>query len=162
LERMKNLPEGADAGGIKPFKVPVDVTEEEFETVEETKSVIDEALDDPVSIEFEGEHINRIVEFISEYVGINIVVDTRVVRPPQDVLPGPTAANGAPTVGTPGTYGMVPRSTYGTAPAPMPMQMQMRPGGQSARRSDDDEDGPFSVGAMPMGATPATAYGPYG
>ena len=162
LERMKNLPEGADAGGIKPFKVPVDVTEEEFETVEETKSVIDEALDDPVSIEFEGEHINRIVEFISEYVGINIVVDTRVVRPPQDVLPAPTAVYGAPTVGTPGTYGMVPRSTYGTAPAPMPMQMQMRPGGQSARRSDDDEDGPFSVGAMPMGATPATAYGPYG
>lgn len=162
LERMKNLPDGADAGGIKPFKVPVDVTEEEFETVEETKSVIDEALDDPVSIEFEGEHINRIVEFISEYVGINIVVDTRVVRPPQDVLPAPTAVYGAPTVGTPGTYGMVPRSTYGTAPAPMPMQMQMRPGGQSARRSDDDEDGPFSVGAMPMGATPATAYGPYG
>ena len=40
------------------------------------------ALQSPVSIEFENEHVTNILGFISEYVGINIAVDYRVVKPP--------------------------------------------------------------------------------
>lgn len=129
MERLKNLPEGADAGGIKPFKVPVDVTEEALEVVEKTESEIEAALDDPVSIEFEGEHINRIVEFISEYVGINIVVDTRVVKPPQDAIPAPTAAYGTPTTGVPGTYGAVAPAFGAAAGTPAARRGALAAGG---------------------------------
>jgi beta-lactamase regulating signal transducer with metallopeptidase domain len=40
------------------------------------------ALNSPVHIEFRNEHISRILEFISEYVGADIVIDYRVVQPP--------------------------------------------------------------------------------
>ncbi|HQM48940.1 MAG TPA: tetratricopeptide repeat protein [Candidatus Hydrogenedentes bacterium] len=153
VERLKNLPEGADGGGIKPFKVPVDVTEEEPEVVETKASAIEDALDNPVSIEFEGEHIDRIIEFISEYVAINIVVDTRVVKPPQDTLPAPTTY-GAPTTGMPGTYGAVPY--YGAVQPPA-----ARGRGQTARRGDVETTTGLRGAISPTGVTAATApYGP--
>ncbi len=43
------------------------------------------ALRDPVSIEFEGEHVSRILEFLSAYVGVSIVVDSRAVPPAADM-----------------------------------------------------------------------------
>ena len=38
-------------------------------------------LDSPISLEFDKEHIGRICEFISDYLGLSIVLDSRVVRP---------------------------------------------------------------------------------
>ena len=63
IDRLKLRPEGMDDRGIKPYKIPVDVTDEEIIIVEEKKSEIETALDSPVSLEFEGEHINNIVYY---------------------------------------------------------------------------------------------------
>lgn len=41
------------------------------------------ALLDPVSIEFEGEHVVRILEFLAEYVDASIVIDARAVPSPE-------------------------------------------------------------------------------
>ena len=44
-----------------------------------------QALRKPVSIEFEDQPITRILEFVSAYVGVSIVLDSRAVPPPADV-----------------------------------------------------------------------------
>ncbi|MFA6245265.1 MAG: tetratricopeptide repeat protein, partial [Candidatus Hydrogenedentales bacterium] len=99
-EVSKQLPEGADAKGVKPPQISIPVEEEEYEKTE-VKSEIEIALDAPVSIEFQDEHINNIVEFVAEYVGINIMVDSRVVGAVK-ATPPPTTTTGAPTAGLPG------------------------------------------------------------
>ena len=85
-EKEKELPEGADAVGLKPPPISIPVEEEQTEK-QSVKSEIEKALDSPVSIEFQDEHINAIVGFIAEYVGINIMVDSRVVAPPKAAAP---------------------------------------------------------------------------
>jgi RNA polymerase sigma factor (sigma-70 family) len=45
------------------------------------KAATEKKLDKPVSIEFQGEHIGSILQFVSDYVGINAVLDQRVVVP---------------------------------------------------------------------------------
>lgn len=45
---------------------------------------IQKALESEISIEFEDEHITRILGFIAEYVGTNFVIDYRVVQPPSN------------------------------------------------------------------------------
>jgi len=40
---------------------------------------IAKALESPISIEFDGEHISNILRFLTEYTGINIALDNRVV-----------------------------------------------------------------------------------
>ncbi|GMW03810.1 MAG: hypothetical protein AMXMBFR84_49440 [Candidatus Hydrogenedentota bacterium] len=44
-----------------------------------------ELLDTPVNIEFEDEHIQNVLGFVGEYVDANFVVDTRAVRPSDEV-----------------------------------------------------------------------------
>ncbi|NUM56430.1 MAG: tetratricopeptide repeat protein, partial [Candidatus Hydrogenedentes bacterium] len=110
IEKRKNLPEGSDDIGIKepPLYVPV---EEETYREERELSVIEKALDAPVSIEFDNTHIGRIVEFVADFVSINIVVDARVVAPPR-----PAAPAGLP--GAPGVPGAAPFP--GAAPGAFP------------------------------------------
>ncbi|MCL4855198.1 MAG: tetratricopeptide repeat protein, partial [Bryobacteraceae bacterium] len=96
IEKSKLLPEGADDKGIKEPQISVPVEEEEY-AVEREKTDVEMALDSPVSIEFDDEHITRITEFIAEYVGINIVVDARVVLPPRQAAPATTGVPGQPT-----------------------------------------------------------------
>jgi type II secretory pathway component GspD/PulD (secretin)/outer membrane protein assembly factor BamD (BamD/ComL family) len=96
IERSKLLPEGADAKGIKEPQISVPVEEEEY-AVEQVKTDVELALDSPVSIEFDDEHITRITEFVAEYVGINIVVDARVVMPPRQATPTTGGIPGQPT-----------------------------------------------------------------
>ena len=48
-------------------------------TPDDKASLVAKALQSHVSIEFEGEHISNILSFISDYVGINIVLDYRKV-----------------------------------------------------------------------------------
>ncbi|MFO7774929.1 MAG: tetratricopeptide repeat protein, partial [Candidatus Hydrogenedentota bacterium] len=123
MEESKRLPEGADYRGIKDHRFRVPVVEEEYE---EEEAPIDEeverVLDSPVSVEFENEHIEVILEFISEFAGINIVLDHRVVMPEvedppevegeggqaQQFQPGPGTGGpgmGGPGMGGPGTQG---------------------------------------------------------
>lgn len=125
IEKKKRLPEGAGPDGIKPWRLPLEVDEDEYTEVTE-KTDIEQALDSPVSVEFEDEHISNIVEFISDYVGINIVVDSRVVEPPVEPTAPPTAQPGQPTgpglpggpTGYPGPYG----AGGGGAPGPYGQQ----------------------------------------
>ncbi|GMV99100.1 MAG: hypothetical protein AMXMBFR84_02390 [Candidatus Hydrogenedentota bacterium] len=85
-EQIKQLPDGADAYGIKDITISVPVAEEEF-VREEEKTDIEKALDEFVSIEFEEEHISNILDYIAEYASINIVLDSRVVDPPRQPVP---------------------------------------------------------------------------
>jgi len=96
IEEKKKWPEGADANGIKPYKFAVPQIEEKFEP-EPPKTVIDEALNSPVSIEFEDIHINDVVSFLTDTYSINIIVDTRAVAPPLKVQPN---TGGAPVPGS--------------------------------------------------------------
>jgi len=80
IEADKLLPEGADAKGILPPRPTIPVEEESIFDDSEL-SIIEKALNEPVSIEFDDEYVGTILEFISGYVGINIVLDSRAVLP---------------------------------------------------------------------------------
>ncbi len=56
---------------------------------------VNRVLDASVSIEFQDEHLVNISEFISEYLGVNIVVDKRAVRAPMPA-PQPTLSQDPP------------------------------------------------------------------
>ncbi len=101
IEKQKQLPEGADARGIKPYKFTVPEIEEEFAPVTKV-SELEKALDSIVSIEFEDIHISEITSFISDSYGVNIVIDNRAVEPPVKQQAQQTA--GAPA--QPGAMGM--------------------------------------------------------
>jgi tetratricopeptide (TPR) repeat protein len=53
IDDSKQLPQGADAMGIKPYRITVPVIEEEY-AEPHRKSVIETILDSPVGIEFEN------------------------------------------------------------------------------------------------------------
>ena len=101
IEKQKQLPEGADARGIKPYKFTVPEIEEELAPVTKV-SELEKALDSIVSIEFEDIHISEITTFISDSYGVNIVIDNRAVEPPTKQQP--QQAGGQPA--QPGAMGM--------------------------------------------------------
>ncbi len=79
LEMMATQPTGerdrfGGTGGLHPEPEPL-VRVERPELPEDPENEILQVLDEPVSIEFEDEQIVNIGRFISEYLGINIVVD---------------------------------------------------------------------------------------
>ncbi|MCC6153120.1 MAG: hypothetical protein IT367_05145 [Candidatus Hydrogenedentes bacterium] len=127
IERRKNLPEGSDDIGIKepPLYVPV---EEEQYREERELTEIEKALESPVNIEFEDQHVSKIVDFIAEFLAINIVVDARVVAPPRQVVqagvpgaPGQPGVPGVPGVpGIPGQPGVPPGVPGAFAPGASP------------------------------------------
>jgi type II secretory pathway component GspD/PulD (secretin) len=143
--RAKQLPEGADATGIKDFRIRVPIIEEEYRQPEEL-SEIERALNEAfVSIEFEDEHINRIIGFISDYVQVNIMIDSRVVAPQreagavQQFGPAPGAFPGAPGFpggGFPGAGGFPGGGGFGGAT------------GGGGRFDDDDDRGFGGFGGM--------------
>ena len=111
IEKQKQLPEGADARGIKPYKFTVPEIEEETAPVTKV-SEIEKSLDSIVSIEFEDIHISEITTFISDSYGVNIVIDNRAVEPPSKQQPQQAAGQPA----QPGALGMppgVPGQPYG-------------------------------------------------
>jgi len=61
------------------------------EAANEAKAALEKKLDAPVSLDFEGEHIRSICDFISDYVGLNVVLDSRVVPPHRPQRPPETA-----------------------------------------------------------------------
>ncbi|NUM52491.1 MAG: M56 family metallopeptidase [Candidatus Hydrogenedentes bacterium] len=73
-----------------------------------------EPLRTPVSIEFDGAHVSRVVKYMSEIVKdkrVNIIIDPRAVKPaPQNV--------GLPVPGVPGAQLPAPGSAGVTAPPP--------------------------------------------
>ena len=106
ITEKKLLPEGADPGGIKQPRPVIPSREEEYvETAEKTK--VEEALDSRLTIEFDGAHIQDIVDFIATYVDINIVLDARVVEPPQKATETPAGGGGG------GGGGAAAQSSYG-------------------------------------------------
>ncbi|OQC04787.1 MAG: Type IV pilus biogenesis and competence protein PilQ precursor [Candidatus Hydrogenedentes bacterium ADurb.Bin101] len=115
IESSKQLPDGADARGIKPFRFSVPEIEEVREEQDE-KSAIEQTLESPVSIEFEDIHISEIVDFIADSWDVNIVIDNRVVEPPPRVQPVQAVQTG----GLPGAPGAFPPGAPGGAPAPFP------------------------------------------
>ncbi len=104
IEEEKQLPEGADARGIKPYRITVPFVGEEY-VEPQKKSDIEKLLDSPVGIEFENIHLSEIVEFISDSWDVNIVIDDRVVKRPPKNVPAPVATT--PTAG-PGQYPGMP------------------------------------------------------
>jgi hypothetical protein len=72
------------------------------------------ALDSPISIEFQDEHISGISDFIAEYMGINIVVDKRAVQAPLQQT--------SPTMLQPGAAAQAPGGLPG-----VPAHRQPRP-----------------------------------
>ena len=118
IEQQKRLPEGADATGIKQFRLAVPEIEEEYAPAA-VKSEIERTLESPVSVEFEDIHINDIVEFIADSWGINIVIDLRAVEPPRKPQPATTPGPPAPGAPMPGAF---PQA------APYTPQGQFRPG----------------------------------
>jgi len=107
VEQSKALPEGADARGIKQYRITVPIIEEEYEVPRE-KSRMEEALEAPVTIDFNDQHISEIIDFISEYVEVNFIIDARVVEPEQKVET--SAPGAAPTA--PGAYPGAAGSPY--------------------------------------------------
>ncbi|MGC9054307.1 MAG: tetratricopeptide repeat protein, partial [Candidatus Hydrogenedens sp.] len=101
IEKSKQIPEGADARGIKPYKFTVPEIEEETAPVTKV-SEIEKSLDSIVSIEFEDIHISEITTFISDSYGVNIVIDNRAVEPPSKQQPQQTPGQPA----QPGAMGM--------------------------------------------------------
>ncbi len=124
IEERKNLPEGSDDIGIKepPLYVPV---EEEQYREERELTEIEKALESPVNIEFEDQHVSKIIDFVAEFLGINIVVDARTVAPPRQVvqagIPGAPGQPGVPGVpGIPGQPGLPPGVPGGFPPGAAP------------------------------------------
>jgi hypothetical protein len=130
MEKEKQLPEGADARGIKPYRFTVPEIEEETAPITKV-SELEKALDSIVSIEFEDIHISEITSFISDSYGVNIVIDNRAVEPPSKqqqpqqggTVPAQPGMLGMPTApGQPG--GLRPPGGAGLRGAP-----GMAPGG---------------------------------
>jgi len=134
-EDAKRLPEGAGPTGIKKHRITVPIVEEEY--VAPTKrSEIEEILESPVSLMYEEEHINEIVEFIADTYGINIVVDERAVpRPTEAAVPPGGAAPGSGAY--PGMAGAYPGMSAGSYPG----------GGGLAGRPGGTQGGMFGQGA---------------
>lgn len=106
--------------------------EEKFEP-EKPKTVIEEALSSPVSIEFEDIHINDIVSFLTDTYSINIVVDTRAVEAPQKNVPNQGGAPGAPG---PGGFPGGPPGAFPGGPGAFPTAVpQQRQTGRDRRES---------------------------
>jgi len=128
IEDKKQWPDGAGPDGIKKYRFAVPEIEEKFEEVA-PKTVIEETLDSPVSVEFEDIHINDVIAFIIDTYSINIVLDSRAVEPP--AKPTPVGAPGAPGVpGAPGAFPGAPGAFPGAAPGAFP---QAQPGGGQNR-----------------------------
>lgn len=81
VERMKQLPEGADPNGIKGYRISVPSIEE-TPAGEPQRTHIEEVLDNPVGVVFEDIHLRDILEFVTDTYEVNIVVDGRVIEPP--------------------------------------------------------------------------------
>lgn len=146
------LPEGADGTGLKPYRFTVPSVE--LEKVEEKrKTKIEDALDSPVGITFEGQHISAILEFVSEYFSINLVLDSRVVKPPTPTSPT-TGAPGAPGA-VPGQFpaagGAFPGAVPGQFPQVASQAPRQRSRGVSGRRGRDEDDGGAFAGLAAQG-----------
>ena len=160
IEKQKQLPEGADARGIKPYKFTVPDIEEETAPVTKV-SEIEKSLDSIVSIEFEDIHISEITTFISDSYGVNIVIDNRAVEPPSKQQPQQAAGQPA----QPGAMGMppgVPGQPYG-APGGMRPPMAgpgAAPGGIGLRGGPGGAPGGLQGGGLgaPLGAPGQQGY----
>ena len=119
----KQIPEGAGPDGIKPYRIPVPVVEEET-TAPPSKSRIEQILDEnTLTVDYsepQGVHISEIVGFMSEYLDVNMVIDMRVVQPPPSPQTQQPGVAGAPAAGVPGAPGMpgMPGAGVGGVPRP--------------------------------------------
>jgi len=152
----KQLPEGADASGIKPYRLSFPEIEEQF--IDEPElSKVEQTLQSPVNIEFEDIHINDIIGFVADSYGINIVIDTRAVEPPvlvqeqQQVGPGGPGAPFPGGPGAPGQFGQQQPPGGAQSLAAIAAQQQQRPGGPGV--------GQFGAQGAQLGATDFF-YGP--
>ena len=116
------------------------------------------SLEAPVSIEFEDEHIQTIAEFISDYVELNIVIDSRVVAPkdeeyrevaPQDLYEGGYVTNGL--VGHINLQDVVLRSALEALLRPLHLDYALRPGfvWVSSPQLLEQEGLPAEIGTLP-------------
>jgi len=148
----KQLPEGADASGIKPYRLSFPEIEEQFISEPEL-SKVEQTLQSPVNIEFEDIHINDIIGFVADSYGINIVIDTRAVDPPTLVQEQQQAGPGGPGAPFPGGPG---------APGAFGAQQQARPqtlAGLAAQQQGGFQGGQFGVQGAQLGGTDYF-YGP--
>ncbi len=114
IDSTKLLPEGSDARGIKDFRVIFSVEEErEDPLVSGRQSDIEEVLESRVTLDFLDDHISNILEELSEYYEVGIVLDTRVVAPEIEER---TSAGGQP--GAPGALTPSPFPGPGSFPGP--------------------------------------------
>lgn len=136
VEKSKQLPEGADAKGIKQYVFRVPEIEEDFEAEKEITQ-IERTLTSPVNIEFEDIHIKDVMEFIQDSFELNVVIDKRAVEPEREEIAATALAPGQPGFGAPGAF----------QPAPGAFNAGGGGGvGASRRQSDDDEPTGFGGG----------------
>ncbi|MCK5556793.1 MAG: hypothetical protein KAJ01_00330, partial [Candidatus Hydrogenedentes bacterium] len=122
-------PAGSNIDGIKPFRITLPPVEKrEVRPIITKMEKILETLETKVNIDFaEGTDIRDVITFLSDFVGVNIVLDERVMFPP--ALP----------MAAPGTPGM---EMVG-GPAGFPVGLGPAPGFLAA--------GPAFPGAGPAG-----------
>ena len=100
IESMKLLPDGADAKGIKNPRIAVPRVDERVEEVQ-VRTRIEEVLENPVSVVFEDIHLRDILDFITGAYELNIVVDNRVVAPPESAQAAAPPAGARPAGAAP-------------------------------------------------------------
>lgn len=83
IERMKQLPPGADASGIRNPRIDVPRVDERAPATT-ARSRVDDILDSPITVQFEEVHLSEILEFVNEIYEVNIVVDNRTVLSAED------------------------------------------------------------------------------
>lgn len=89
------LTPGPGAGLSAPAAAPADWT-----AAQPLRSREENALNSPITLDFQGAHLQTIVDKISETLGLNMVVDARVVAPPGSK---PSTPSTPPTPSTPST-----------------------------------------------------------
>ncbi len=72
---------GGGASPVDPLNAPPRIPAERPVLPQTAENDVQEALNNPVSIEFSDVSVSDIAEFLSEYVGVNIVVDPASDRP---------------------------------------------------------------------------------
>jgi type II secretory pathway component GspD/PulD (secretin) len=161
VEDIKRLPEGADASGIRQYRIHFDVNEEQAAAAR-PETEIEKTLKAPVNIEFQEQHISGIIDYLVEYFGINVILDSRVVQPKQEAVTQPYG--GVPAAGgVPGAPGLPGAPVAAPAfPATGAVGAPPAAGGGGRRERGGFNNLGANLGAAqvggPQGAAPETEY----
>jgi len=142
-------PVGSDVDGIKPFRITLPPVEKKKEEVLlDRMGEIADKLVTRVSLDFtEGTDIRDVLSFLSDFAGVNIVLDERVMLPPTPPPTTPGAPGAVPYAAGPyaaGPYGRT-GSPYGGSPYSARGRMGSRAGRPGTMLGPTTGGGPGQV-----------------